>query len=137
MKSVILIPTFSTFSLKYKNVVVCNQCFVSRRANWQRNCTMYFYQIQTQYITKGSLSKRKKITSQKKKTGGVVKKKDDFEIYRTTFQVISVGGCENMKKVQKFCKYIYHARVYWILTKLWIVKTKQYVTWRLDLYPTF
>lgn len=60
---------------------------------------MYFYQIQTQYITKGSLSKRKnKITSQKNKMGGEVKKKDYFEIYRTTFQVISVGGCENMKK---------------------------------------
>lgn len=80
---------------------------------------MYFYQIQTQYITKGSLSKRKiKITSQKNKMGEEVKLKDDFEIYRTTFQVNSVGGCEDMKKVQKFCKYIYHACVYWILTKL-------------------
>lgn len=44
--------------------------------------------------------------------GGEVKKKDDFEICSTTFQVISVGGCENKKRVQKFCKYIYNARVY-------------------------
>lgn len=131
-------PYWRFSQLGYENVVVCNQCFVSRRANWKRNCTMYFYQIQTQHITKGSLSKRKKkITSQKKKMGGEVKKKDDFEICRTTFQVIFVGGCENKKKVQKFCKYICHARVHWILKKLWNVKTNQYVTWRLDLYQTF
>lgn len=38
--------------------------------------------------------------------GGEVNKKDDFQIDRTIFQVIFVGGCDNMKRVQKFCKYI-------------------------------
>lgn len=52
----------------------------------------------------------RKNTFQKNTMGGgaEVNKKNDFQIDRTTFQVISVGGCEIMKKVQKSANTLTH-----------------------------